>query len=71
MGCHPSDEATPSGTHDISFYCDDIEKTVTELKDRGVPFVDAVTDRGYGLVTHFLAPGGLKLQLYQPRYNKG
>ena len=33
MGCHPADEeGAPSGTHDISFYCDDIEKTVAELK---------------------------------------
>ena len=27
MGCHPADEkeGAPSGTHDISFYCDDTE----------------------------------------------
>ena len=37
MGCHPADRRTarPSGTHDISFYCDDIEKTVAELKATG------------------------------------
>src|ERR1044071_5940922 len=53
MGCHPADEANgaPSGTHDISFYCDDIERTVAELKARGVEFTGPVTDRGYGLVT--------------------
>src|SRR6185436_11225217 len=30
MGCHPADpkQGAPSGTNDISFYCDDIEKTV-------------------------------------------
>ena len=39
MGCHPAERATGrSGTHDISFYCDDIEKTVAELKARGVEF---------------------------------
>jgi predicted enzyme related to lactoylglutathione lyase len=72
MGCHPADpkEGAPSGTHDISFYCDDIEKTVAELKARGVEFTGPVTDRGYGLVTHFKVPGGFQVQLYQPRYVK-
>jgi hypothetical protein len=70
MGCHPADpaEGTPSGTHNISFYCDDIERTVAELKGRGVEFSDAITDRGYGLVTHFVMPGNCEVQLYQPRY---
>src|SRR5438445_12860406 len=59
MGCHPADpeHAAPSGTHHISFYCDDIERTVAELKGRGVQFTDGVRDMGYGLVTHFRVPG--------------
>ena len=33
MGCHPTEESDqPSGTRDISFYCDDINQTVEELK---------------------------------------
>ena len=71
LGCHPADKGgAPSGTHDISFYCDDIEKTVAELKARGVEFTGPVTDRGYGLVTHFRVPGNFQVQLYQPRYSK-
>jgi predicted enzyme related to lactoylglutathione lyase len=73
MGCHPAGappEAEPSGTHNVSFYCDDIEATVAELKGRGVQFTEPVTDRGYGLVTHFKVPGGFAVQLYQPRYVK-
>ena len=71
MGCHPTEagEGPPSGTHDISFYCDDIESTVSELKARGVEFTEPVTDRGYGLVTHFRVPGGFAVQLYQPSYS--
>jgi len=70
LGCHPADpkEGSPAGTHDISFYCDDIEKTVKELKKRGVKFVGDVADHGYGLVTRFKMPGGVEVQLYQPRY---
>ena len=72
MGCHPADEkeGAPAGTHNISFYCDDIEKTVAELKSRGVEFTDSIADRGYGLVTHFKMPGNCEVQLYQPRYSK-
>ena len=72
MGCHPVDPAQgpPSGTHDISFYCDDIEQTVAELSARGVEFTAPVADYGYGLVTRFKVPGGFEVQLYQPRYIK-
>jgi hypothetical protein len=73
MGCHPADPShgKASGTHDISFYCDDIHKTVAELRARGVEFTEDVQDHGYGLVTHFRMPGDLQVQLYQPRYTKG
>jgi hypothetical protein len=72
MGCHPTDapDARPSGTHDISFYCDDIHRTIAELKARGVEFTDGVADAGYGLVTHFRMPGELEVVLYQPHYKK-
>jgi catechol 2,3-dioxygenase-like lactoylglutathione lyase family enzyme len=73
MGCHPVEkgEGVPSGTPDISFYCDDIERTVAELKAKGVEFTGPVVDRGYGLVTFFKVPGNFEVQLYQPRYSKG
>lgn len=75
MGVHPADESgkegAPSGTHAISFYCDDIEKTVAELSERDVEFTSKIEDMGFGLVTHLKAPGDLKIQLYQPRYKKG
>jgi predicted enzyme related to lactoylglutathione lyase len=71
LGVHPTDDGQPpSGTADISFYCDDIKKTVETLKSRGVEFTEDVQDHGYGLVTHFKVPGGFKIQLYQPRYEK-
>jgi predicted enzyme related to lactoylglutathione lyase len=72
MGCHPADpvEGAQPGTHDISFYCDDVHQTVAELKRRGVEFTSGIEDHGYGLVTHFKMPGGVEVQLYQPRYSK-
>ena len=75
MGCHPDDptlkHGQPSGTHHISFYCDDIKKTVQELRGKGVEFVDEIADHGYAWVTHFKVPGDFAVQLYQPKYVKG
>jgi catechol 2,3-dioxygenase-like lactoylglutathione lyase family enzyme len=71
MGVHPTEGAgPPSGTPDISFYCDDIRQTVAELQEKGVQFAHDVEDHGYGLVTHFWMPGGFCVQLYEPRYRK-
>jgi hypothetical protein len=72
LGVHPTapGDESGSGSHDISFFTDDLAGTVTELKGRGVAFDDEITDRGYGLVTHLTMPGGVRVQLYQPKYQK-
>lgn len=71
LGVHPTGpQGPPSGTADVSFYCDDIQATVRELRGRGVEFTGEVEDHGYGLVTHFRVPGGFAVQLYEPRYSK-
>jgi hypothetical protein len=66
IGCHPDEQVK----HEISLYCDDIEATVAELKGRGVEFTQEVEDYGWGLGTFMVAPGGMNIQLYQPRYGK-
>jgi hypothetical protein len=73
LGVHPTEmsDGVPSGTADISFICDDIEKTVADLKEKGVEFTMEIADHGYGLVTYLKAPGDLKVQLYQPKYSMG
>jgi hypothetical protein len=71
VGVHPTDPKGPaSGTHDVSFFCDDIEATVAELKGRGVVFDDEITDEGFGLTTHLTMPGEVKVLIYQPKYTK-
>src|SRR5688572_18250763 len=66
LSCHPADDGSgrgaASGTHAISFYCDDVRATVAELKSRGVEFTDNVFDAGYGWVTQVRVPGGLEEQ---------
>jgi catechol 2,3-dioxygenase-like lactoylglutathione lyase family enzyme len=70
LGVHPVGEEGDAGTHDISFYCDQIHRTVADLESRGVRFTAPVADHGYGLVTYFEAPGGVRVQLYEPKYSK-
>jgi catechol 2,3-dioxygenase-like lactoylglutathione lyase family enzyme len=70
MGCHPDNSADgqPSGTHHVSFQCDEIESTVKELEARGVEFTTGVVDKGYGLAASFRVPGGFEMELYEPRH---
>ena len=72
VGVHPTDHpgSPPSGTHDVSFYCDDLRAEVAAMKARGVEFTDEITDQGYAQVIHFTMPGGIKCELYQPKYGK-
>ncbi|MFN7133150.1 MAG: VOC family protein [Myxococcales bacterium] len=71
LGIHPTEPGNAGGKHDVSFYCDDIHGTMRDLKARGVEFEMEVADHGYGFVTYFRIPGGLRVQLYEPKYTKG
>ena len=66
LGVHPSDKTY----HSISFYCDDIRKTVKELKSRGVEFSSDISNESWGLLTHFRMPGNVEVELYQPKYQE-
>jgi catechol 2,3-dioxygenase-like lactoylglutathione lyase family enzyme len=73
LGVHPiqrGDERKGEMGHEMSFYCDDIHQTISELEARGVRFTSEVVDEGWGLSTTFAITGGGDVQLYQPRYAK-
>jgi hypothetical protein len=46
-----------TGTADISYYCDDLEKTVAALKRKGIKLKGKFED--HRLVTYFKASGSL------------
>jgi hypothetical protein len=48
--------------------CDDIEKTVAELKKKNAKFPRQIIDAGWGKVTAIELPGGLEMGLYEPRH---
>ena len=72
LGVHPTEgpHASPSGTCDISFYCDDIEKTIEELTAKGVEFAGPAKDAGFGTIAFMKVPGDFQVMLYQPHYGK-
>jgi hypothetical protein len=48
--------------------CDDLERTMEELEDKGVEFVGSVADEGFGPITRMRVPGAGEVALYQPTY---
>ncbi len=72
VGFHPVKKSgqPTSGSHDVSFYCDDIQGTVASLKKRGVVFDQEVSDERFGFCTYFTMPGDVKVMLYEPKYSK-
>lgn len=65
LGVHPSDGAT---THELSFMCDDIAATAAELRTKGIEIRGEPEDRGYGIVTKMILPGGVEIDLYEPHH---
>jgi catechol 2,3-dioxygenase-like lactoylglutathione lyase family enzyme len=67
VGIHPA-MGGEQGDHELHLMCDDVQKTVAQLKAKGVTFTQPIVDRGYGICTALRIPGGGELGLYQPRH---
>jgi hypothetical protein len=52
--------------HNISFMCDDIQATMSELSAKGATFTGEVEEQIYGLCVMMNIPGADPIQLYQP-----
>jgi catechol 2,3-dioxygenase-like lactoylglutathione lyase family enzyme len=71
IGIHPGGGwEQGEGQHLLFLMCDDIERTVEELTQKGVEFVEPVTDEGFGLMTSLKVPGAGRLGLYEPRHER-
>jgi predicted enzyme related to lactoylglutathione lyase len=64
LGVHPAD----SPSHQLSLMCDDVTKTVAELRSKGIEFSGEPKDAGYGITVTMVLPGGTEIQLYEPRH---
>lgn len=54
--------------HTLSLICDDIAATVAELPAAGFEIRGEPEDRGCGICAELVLPGGLEVQLYEPRH---
>jgi hypothetical protein len=48
--------------------CDDIRATVDQLRSRGVEICGKPEDRGFGITSTVVLPGGVEVLLYEPRH---
>jgi hypothetical protein len=64
LAVHPSDG---EGMHELYLMCDDIESTMTDLRDKGVEF-GPVSQQRWGKLTSLKLPGGGELGLYEPSH---
>jgi hypothetical protein len=65
VAVHPTDGET---RHELYLTCDNIERTLADLSDRGVEIVHPVADRGWGLLAAIRMPSGGELGVYEPRH---
>jgi catechol 2,3-dioxygenase-like lactoylglutathione lyase family enzyme len=65
IGVHPSDGET---RHELSLMCDGIHATTAELRAKGIEIRGEPEDRGFGVATTIVLPGGVEILLYEPRH---
>jgi uncharacterized glyoxalase superfamily protein PhnB len=65
VAVHPTDGET---RYELYLTCDNIQRTLADLSNRGVEIVHPVADRGWGLLAAIRMPSGAELGLYEPRH---
>ena len=65
VGVHPSDSST---RHEMCLMCDDLERTMAELRAKGIEFRGEPEEESFGMTTTMLLPGGVEILLYEPRH---
>jgi hypothetical protein len=48
--------------------CDDIMKTIGELRNKGIEVRDDPADEDWGITTTLVLPGDVEVMLYEPRH---
>jgi len=64
VAVHPDET---NGRHELYLMCEDINSFVAEMTGRGVECTE-IFNRGWGLLTQIILPGGGKLGVYQPQH---
>jgi predicted enzyme related to lactoylglutathione lyase len=65
LAVHPADG---DSHHELYLMCDNIQATLSELRDKGVEVARDVSDQGWGLLAAIRLPDGSELPVYEPRH---
>jgi catechol 2,3-dioxygenase-like lactoylglutathione lyase family enzyme len=77
LGVHPTHSEWEGKSYDfprhhsISLMCDDLDKTVGELRAKGAQFRGPILHQAYGHIIMMIVPGIDDIQLYQPTHKLG
>ncbi len=64
LGVHPAG----SPRHELSFMCDDLQATMSELAAKGIIFQGEPVTARFGIAITMLLPGNVEVMLYQPSH---
>lgn len=64
VAVHPAEEPQ----HELYLMCDDLEKTLADLKAKGVEVTRPPSDQGWGVLSAIRLPSGTELPIYEPRH---
>ena len=65
VAVHPADG---DGRHELYLMCDELETTISELKQKGAKFENQIAELRWGRLANIELPGGGRLGLYQPKH---
>jgi catechol 2,3-dioxygenase-like lactoylglutathione lyase family enzyme len=65
LAVHPAEEG---GRHELYLMTDDLDRTLAQLRERGVTVTSEPSDQGWGVVAAIDVPGAGPLGLYEPRH---
>jgi predicted enzyme related to lactoylglutathione lyase len=65
LAVHPTEA---QAQHEVYLMCDDVNAVVDKLAQRGINTDGPIADRGWGLLTTLVLPGGERIGLYEPRH---
>jgi predicted enzyme related to lactoylglutathione lyase len=76
IAAHPTDaadseQAASAGGQprcELYLMCDDVKRTIDDLKRKGVEFTSPVSEQPWGLLTTLRVPGAGEIGLYQPKH---
>lgn len=64
LGIHPTEG---EAHHELYLMCDDVERSIGELKKKGVECAP-IQETGWGILTSLTIAGGGTIGLYQPKH---